>query len=393
MPKYILITGQSPDLAQAEIWSVFHKQAKNLEFHSNYCLLELDLEADQIISILGGAIKVAEYLTSFDNLNQLTADWWAKNLTKKNNKINFGFSIYGGQNKKYLSIKKIALAVKKELSAQGYKSRLVTSQELELSSVVVKKNNLLGNELLIIPASDKYIIGLTKAVQDFEDYAERDMNRPGRDDRSGMLPPKVAKMMINLLGTENKGILLDPFCGSGTVLQEAVILGYKKLLGTDKSAKAIEDSQKNLTWLKKQYPYSFEAKIIKAEAENLSKYLSPHSVDYLVSEPFMGSATEIMKKNNFNYFYDLSQELAGLYFYSFQEFYKILKPQAKIIFVFPIFNVQNTQIDTLDIKRIEKIGFKNICLPINFQSAKNGQIVYQRPQQKVSRQITIWEKI
>ena len=130
MPKYILITGQSPDLAQAEIWSVFHKQAKNLEFHSNYCLLELDLEADQIISILGGAIKVAEYLTSFDNLNQLTADWWAKNLTKKNNKINFGFSIYGGQNKKYLSIKKIALAVKKELSAQGYKSRLVTSQEL-----------------------------------------------------------------------------------------------------------------------------------------------------------------------------------------------------------------------------------------------------------------------
>jgi tRNA G10 N-methylase Trm11 len=393
MPKYILITGQSQDLAQAEIWSIFDKQAKNLEFHPNYCLLELDLEADQIMLKLGGTIKVAEYLTSFDNLNQLTADWWAKNLDKKDSKINFGFSLYGGQNKKYLTIKKIALAVKKELSAQGHKSRLVTSQELELSSVVAKKNNLLGNELLIIPDSDKYIIGLTKAVQDFENYAERDMNRPGRDDRSGMLPPKVAKMMINLLGTETKGILLDPFCGSGTVLQEAVILGYKKLLGTDKSAKAIEDSQKNLSWLKKQYQYSFEAKIIKAEAENLSKYLSPQLIDCLVSEPFMGSATEIMKKNNFNYFYDLSQELAGLYFYSFQEFYKILKPQAKIIFVFPIFNIQNTQIGTLDIKRIEKIGFKNICLPINFQSAKNGQIVYQRPQQKVSRQITIWEKI
>ncbi|MFA6252973.1 MAG: methyltransferase domain-containing protein [Patescibacteria group bacterium] len=393
MPKYILITGQSRDLAQAEIWSVFNKQAKNLEFHPNYCLLELDLDAEQLMNRLGGTIKIAKYLASFDNLNQLTTDWWAKNLDKKDNKINFGFSLYGGQNKKYLPIKKIALSVKKELSAQGYKSRLVTSQELELSSVVVKKNNLLGNELLIIPDSDKYIIGLTQAVQDFEDYAERDMNRPGRDDRSGMLPPKVAKMMVNLLGAETKEILLDPFCGSGTVLQEAVILGYKKLLGTDKSAKAIEDSQKNLAWLKKQYQYSFEAKIIKADAENLSKYLSPHSADYLVSEPFMGSAPEIMKKNNLSYFHDLSQELAGLYFYSFQEFYKILKPGGKIIFVFPIFNVQDIKIDTLDIKRIEKIGFKNIGLPINFKSAKNGQIVYQRPQQKVSRQITIWEKI
>ncbi len=394
MSKYILINGQSPDLAQAEIWSIFSPQTKNINFGASFTSLELELEPETIQKRLGGTIKVAEYLTSFDDLGQLDPLWWAENLNlNKDHKANFGFSLYNSNSKKYLQIKKIALAVKKELKSQGYKARLVTSQDLDLSSVVVKTNHLINNELLIIQEAGKYIIALTRAVQDFEDYALRDMERPGRDDRSGMLPPKVAKMMVNLLGPDHRGVLLDPFCGSGTVLQEASLLGYTKLLGTDKSPKAIEDTQKNLSWLKKQFNYSFEEKLIKADVKELSNYLHPNSADYIVSEPFMGSASEVIKKNNIGYFHDLSEELGLLYFRAFQEFHKVLKPKAKIIFVFPVFNVQDNKIDSLYINKIEKIGFKNIRLPLNLQGTKNGQILYMRPGQKVARQITIWEKL
>ncbi len=394
MSKYILINGQSPDLAQAEIWSVYHKQAKNIDFRTNFTILEIDLDPETIQARLGGTIKVAEYLTSFDDLGQIDPQWWAESLNlNKDHKANFGFSLYNSNSKKYLQIKKIALAVKKELKAQGYKARLVTSQDLDMSSVVVKTNHLLGNELLIIHEAGKYMIALTKTVQDFEDYADRDMNRPGRDDRSGMLPPKVAKMMINLLDNSKKNILLDPFCGSGTILQEAVLLGYKKLYGTDNSPQAISDSEKNIAWFRKQYEYNFEIKFLQVNAKELTRYLKKSEAECIVSEPFMGPAAEIIRKNDLDYFYTLSQDLTDLYAKSFQEFAKILPVGGKVVFVFPIFNVKDKKIDSLDIRRIEKCGFKNISLPIKYQTTKNGQIIYQRPGQKVARQITIWEKV
>lgn len=394
MSKYILINGQSTDLAQAEIWSVFHKKAQNLEFKTNFTILDSELSAQNIQDQLGGTIKVAEYLKSIDDLGQIEADWWTEQLNlSPDHKANFGFSLYNSNSKKYLQIKKTALNVKKELKKNDYKARLVTSQEMDLSSVVIKSNHLLDNELLIIQENGKYILAITRAIQDFADYAERDMNRPGRDDRSGMLPPKVAKMMINLLSIERKGILLDPFCGSGTILQEAVLLGYKKINGTDSSPKAITDSQKNIDWLREQYDYNFEIKLTKSDVKELSRHFPKESIDHIVSEPFMGPAQDIIRKNDLDYFYSLSQDLFQLYNRAFQEFAKILKPQARIIFVFPLFNIRDKKINTLDIKRIEKNGFKNITVPINLANTKNGQIVYQRPGQKVFRQITIWEKI
>jgi tRNA G10 N-methylase Trm11 len=43
--------------------------------------------------------------------------------------------------------------------------------------------------------------------------------------------------------------LLDPFCGSGTVLTEGINLGIKKLIGTDLSDKCISDTEQNVKWM------------------------------------------------------------------------------------------------------------------------------------------------
>ena len=90
----------------------------------------------------------------------------------------------------------------------------------------------------------QFSLAQTEAVQPFEQFSARDFGRPGRDDLSGMLPPKLAIIMINLAQTPLNSILLDPFCGSGTILSEAVLLGYTNLIGTDISEKAIADSKK-----------------------------------------------------------------------------------------------------------------------------------------------------
>lgn len=67
-----------------------------------------------------------------------------------------------------------------------------------------------------------------------------------------MLPPKLAQTIINLaVGDNNPSVILDPFCGTGVVLQESSVMGYD-IYGTDISPKMIDYTKANLEWLKKQ---------------------------------------------------------------------------------------------------------------------------------------------
>jgi SAM-dependent methyltransferase len=67
----------------------------------------------------------------------------------------------------------------------------------------------------------------------------------GREkERPGALRPTVAAMMVSLAG-EPDGVLLDPCCGSGTVLSEAVAAGWEDVLGGDLDAEAAEIASRN----------------------------------------------------------------------------------------------------------------------------------------------------
>src|SRR5690606_22324116 len=98
----------------------------------------------------------------------------------------------------------------------GASIRLVLPEfnSLALASVAVTKNLLLekGAEICVLAASDKVYVGKTLQVQDFEDYGRRDYQRPVRDEEQGMIPPKVAQSMINLVNAPAGATLLDPFC-------------------------------------------------------------------------------------------------------------------------------------------------------------------------------------
>ena len=118
-----------------------------------------------------------------------------------------------------------------------------------LSSVVVEQNKLTtaqGAEIVIVQFDKKLFLGKTIAVQPFKELSFRDYGRPARDDYSGMLPPKLAQIMLNLSGAKPADTILDPFCGSGTILTEAMLMGYQDLVGSDVSSKAIEDTGKNI---------------------------------------------------------------------------------------------------------------------------------------------------
>ena len=80
-------------------------------------------------------------------------------------------------------------------------------------------------EIVVIKGHDKVFIGKTVAIQDIENYTKRDYERPARDAKTGMLPPKLAQIMINLGGLTKidhdqeethavQHTLYDPFCAA-----------------------------------------------------------------------------------------------------------------------------------------------------------------------------------
>ncbi len=217
--NYLAVLGRQPEISIAELEA------------TGFCT-----EIDR----LGGTMKLAVEL-EVKPLGYL--------LELPEGKITVGVSDYSrGASRKTASNE--ALKLKKILARQGRSVRVVENHEAVLSTATSLHNGLNGRnerkvELIKTNRGWYRVIG----VQDIEAYARRDQARPARDAKVGMLPPKLAQILINLCGPLKPGAtVLDPFCGTGVVLQEALLMGYRAY-GTDINEKMIECTKRNLKWL------------------------------------------------------------------------------------------------------------------------------------------------
>jgi tRNA G10 N-methylase Trm11 len=389
--QYYFILGKNPILSKAEIEAVFELESikyKLEKFQDKILILETskDLDIELLNRRLGGTVKIGKILGHISDLHEVESKFF--NLIKvKEGKLHFGFSLYPlaekvNIKKKLQKLRPIAMEIKRILREEkNLNSRWVVSKEPELSSVIVKKNQLLkyGSEICFFIAENDILVGQTLAVQLFEEFGERDFNRPGRDAVSGMLPPKLARIMINLAQADKKSLILDPFCGSGTVLQEALLMDYNNLIGFDNSEKAINDTQINLNWLKEKYEVDIEKiKIKQVDAIDLSKNLSAESIDFIITEPYLGpplkgNETKAQIEKNI-------QELETLYLKVFEQFTKVLKYKGKVVMVIPEFKYKNENL---------KLNLYNIK---GFKIINKERLEYSRPNQHVIRNIIIFQK-
>lgn len=370
MNKYIFILGRHPKLSIAELESLIDfkiiKQLKSI------LIIEAEeFEPQELLDQLGGTIKIAEYIEEIDHLNQLDLD---KIVIKGEDKVRFGFSVYG--RKKFpKELKKIGIKYKKELKFQGHKVRYVESKETTLSSVIVRKEKC--QDVILVFEGEKVNLGRVLAVQDFESYSERDYGRPARDSLSGMLPPKLAQVMVNLGKAEKDDIIIDPFCGSGTVLQEAWLKGYKNVIGSDISDKAIADSIRNLKWFDEKHTIE----IFQADAKEISQHVS--KVDRVIAEVYLGPVKNEVKIDK------AKKELQKLYKEIFKEIKKILNPGARLVIAFPAWKIpavaeavagKGNKVTYLDMRNIlEDLGYK----------VEGETYLYGRPDAQILREIYI----
>ncbi len=407
--KLFFALGNNPALSAAEIAAILRPETE-FELPDRQMLIAETPATDPrtLIKRLGGTVKIGEVLSfcpsrSENAVQETLLSTLKEHLAKRveTNKYCFGFSYYGPRP---LDTKKIGLEIKRRFKEDGISARFVVSRERTLSSVVVEQNNLVsgGAEIVLIEKPEGLIIGRTKAVQDFKGLEARDFKRPDRDDKSGMLPPKLAQIMINLTGKipfhcdcsikrpERCPVILDPFCGSGTVLQEAALMGVEKIIGSDISKKAVNDTESNMNWLKDNWKLKVgDWKFFNIPAQELSKKIAPKSIDAIATEPYLGPQRG---------WHDISKtqsELERLYSDALREFKKILKDDGTIVMIWPIFAPRGIhQADFID---PENNGWKIVdALPQNikgkFKTNFRGNLIYGREGQKVWREIVILKK-
>ena len=243
--KYVAIAGRQPLISLAEIQALYDKAARLVG--KKLVFFEIDEDVEENISPdinrLGGSLKIGRFFdTDFSKL--------AKFLTTAHpeGKITLGISDFSKQKKSGLAKQK-SMELKRSLARMGRSVRVITSNEPEISSATAHHNQLGEKagcfEIFLIDRE----IYLSLGTQNITAYTERDQARPARDAKVGMLPPKLAQILINLCGKlPEEARVLDPFCGTGVVLQEAAIMGYVPY-GTDLNGRMVEYSKKNLSWL------------------------------------------------------------------------------------------------------------------------------------------------
>ncbi len=383
------ILGREPELSTAEIAAVLRfKKAPQLdsELPIMTCA-STDIDPKVLITQLGGTMKIAEEIAK-NMSTQVLISTVVDSLKSIPGKIHFGLSGYGKSLSRE-SITRIGMAIKKNLKNAGLSVRYVSNNEVILSSATVDHNQLVtkGREFIIREdGKNNFSLAYTVALQPYEEFSERDFGRPGRDNLSGMLPPKLAMMMINLARLEKNQVLYDPFCGSGTIVTEAMLLGYNHIIGSDLSPQAVSDTQKNIAWLSEKYNLSNQnIKVFLADATENNNQIKNQSIDAIVAETYLGKplrGTEEIRDLELQ-----ADELRMLYEKTFKNFSRIIKPAGRVVFIFPAFRTPTGWIRTECAKYVESLGFEIDGF------GEGDYLLYERSNQKLGREIWRFKKV
>jgi tRNA G10 N-methylase Trm11 len=373
--KYIAILGRQPEFGLVELESLVGAQDMQ-PFGAQAALLTEEFD----INHLGGTQKIGEiiYRGPIRDINEGPIE--VATLPVRDGKTTFGLSYYGLRaTQKFVAAAGITL--KKRLKGRGSVRFVAPQTGTSLGAAQVKFNGLLRNgfELLVVIDRQQMVVAITRQIQDIDWYAARDYGRPTRSAKIGMLPPKLAQIMIN---TTSLPFVYDPFVGTGVVLQEALLLD-RAIEGSDLNPEMVAAAQENLAWLQRQRPELTIGKISQADATEITL---PKASLAIVSEGYLG-ANQSHKIDEPTYLY-LRSELTDLYLAGFKRWAVQLEADSEVTITMPVWNTPQgwRGLDLVD--QITGLGYTLR----QFAHVNSVALIYRRPNQFVGRQLLILRK-
>ncbi|MCT4616734.1 MAG: hypothetical protein N4A38_00820 [Candidatus Gracilibacteria bacterium] len=377
MNKIGFLLGREFKLSIKEILEVFNT-ASVFYCDKKVLIIEGVLEEEILnkANILGGTIKIFK-LNKLDN----KADYIEEIIKNKGNK-KYAYAINNFS--KNIKNRELLIDTKKTLKEKKISSRFVNKDFKNLSSAHIIKEKLVDtkSDFNFIEVEGNYYFGETIFVQDIDAYSKRDYEKQ-RDMQTGMLPPKLSQMMLNLAGDKD---VYDPFCGLGTVLIEAVLRGDKNTYGSDISINMVEFSIDNLEKAKREYNLDFNFEIARLNAGEIDKSDFINKKINIVTEGYLG---EIMTKRGISIEkIEKQRKILSAIYKDFFSNLKKIKFDGNIIISFPFWNLKGKYCYLEEIypileKNCEIIRLDTPC----FNASKFGSLLYIRDNQLVGREI------
>ncbi len=396
---HFLVFGNHPRLSLAEYRAVRPqmKEAPRLMAHGAI-VEDADWDGARLMEQLGGTVKLGDIVLSCD-ADELTAEKLA-DLCKerpRGNDVAFGCSVIGGTPGVRRSLERLPLHIKRALKSHGVKSRWVTSKDSpSLSPAAVAKLKLTteGYDFVLLADGKTVHVGLTTHVQNADAWSARDYGRPARDDENGMLPPKLARVMVNLARVEDGQTLLDPFCGSGTVLMEAALAtGAQAIIGSDVAEKQTLSSEKNTAWLVEQGILTNKdrerIRAFHSDVKKIADHKLP-SIDRVVTEgdlgpPLRGSESQKQLDKN-------KELIETLWRETLRALHPMLSKGARLVVCWPSFKTSHglSRVNMND--DLSGLGYRLIN-PLDGWDNTEAPLIYHREGQRVARRIVVMEKV
>ena len=406
----LLILGRQPALGMAELESLYGYDVVR-PFSGTSALV--DIPADQVaFSRLGGSTRLCKVLTELSpqwhEVKQYLLDKIPEHAALlPEGKLTIGLSLFGIKTH-IKELERTLLEIKKVVKQSGRPVRIVPNKQLELNSAQVLHNHLTepGNwELVVVSDGRKAYLTQTVAIQDIEAYGARDQARPYRDARVGMLPPKLAQVIVNLaVGSAAAdeaaktdlhssvlgGPVLDPFCGTGVTLQEATLMGYDSF-GTDLEPRMVEYSIGNLHWLRQKWPDRTDTNV-RIELGDATTHAWHQPIGAVAGETYLGAPLTTLPQRD-----ALNKIIGGtnaIHEKFLRNLASQLQPGTRLCLAVPAWNTGQsahtgqqkpvfTHLPVLD--HLQELGYNRV----KFVHADMRDLVYHRENQLVARELVV----
>lgn len=363
-------------LSIAEIFAVF-SEGKAVFYDKDVLIIENINEKSVLekADFLWWTIKIFKVIDNDIIDDALNIEW----------KFKYGVSTFWDKK----NLKEILNSTKKILKENWLSSRFINKDFKNLSSAQIIWEKLVknGTDYSFVFDGDKKYTWKTIWVQDIDSYSKRDYSKD-RDMQTGMLPPKLCQMMINISSWKT---IYDPFVWLGTVLIESILMWNKKVYWSDLNQSMVEHSRNNIFKFAQENNIILEdVEFIKLNAKfiNESSVLLEKNIDAIVTEWYLW---EIMTQKNISIDrIDKQKESLISIYEKFFENLKKINYTWNIVICFPFWEISWKYIYFEEIyKTLSLLCDIQPLFPTSFENitTKVWSLLYKREKQLVWREI------
>ena len=324
---------------------------------------------------------------------------YTKAVTSLNPKF-FNLNILAGADvtKALPEVSNLGHDVLKNLKDAGLKLKMLGSMhQLEKNTATSKKvlrNKGLEVNVTYDLSTKKVVISVTIAVQDYDLWGRIEYKRPVRSMKVGMIPLKLAFIMLNLARIKEGKGFWDPMAGLGTIVMAGLLKGAYSY-GSDVDHRMVEAMKKNIAWMYEQGLVSkplhrvFLFDIRKRPKTNkmLANIIRTGRFDAIVTEGYLGPRRyKPFRSKKHAMFW--AKRVAMLNKQFLKNITSAVRVGGRVVFCMPIFTYAKK--DGFGKLEVEPEINKNRFKVVKFRT---GELVWSRKGAVVARKIHVLERI